>query len=252
MSIDPKVDAKIEGDMAALVRLLRTGMSFNDYTGEFTDLIGQAKEDKKALVDSGLGWDIIEKSEAYLEKLAIEHGNRIASEGMEAEVEEQFRELMPRANAAKKIMMVVLRYIIARTQDKDIMRAYDMIRKGYGNMDTLHDILAGTSIIYNNLEYLSQVRPGGQEITQKHIDDARALATKLIDMRGEVTAAADDGSEHVDCVNRLLTLCILAQREIKLFAEIAFYDNPEHYDRHYASDRSTGTVKKQKKIRQSL
>jgi type IV secretory pathway component VirB8 len=38
-------------------------------------------------------------------------------------------------------------------------------------------------------------------------------------------------------VNRLLILCILAQREIKLFAGIAFYDNPEYYDKHYASDR---------------
>ncbi len=65
-------------------------------------------------------------------------------------------------------------------------------------------------------------------MTENDLDEARVLAHKLIDMRGEVTAASDDGSYHVDRVNKLLTLYIRTQREIKLFAEIAFYDENEY------------------------
>ena len=112
-----------------------------------------------------------------------------------------------------------------------------MIRKGYGNIDTLHDIIAGNSVINNNLEFLSQVRPGGKEVTPQFLAESKALALQLIELRGDVTAAADDGSFHVDRVDRLITLCIKAQQEIKLFADIAFYDDQEHYNKHYASDR---------------
>ncbi len=239
MAIDPKLDKLIEQEMTALIkeRLLRPGMSYNDFTGEYTNIIGQSKEDKIPLTNAGLTWNFMRKYEAYLAKLAIEHGERVASEGVVAEVEEQFGELMPQAKAARKIIMVVLRYILARTDDSKIKRAYKMIRKGYGNIDTLHDIIAGISVINKNLKFLSQVRPGGKEVTQKFLEESKALALQLIELKGDVTAAADDGSFHVDRQNRLITLCIQAQQEIKLFAEIAFYDDQEHYDRYYASDR---------------
>ena len=239
MSIDKKLDDTIEQEMVKITpdNFLRTGMSFTDYTGELSDTIGQAKEDKTPLVEAGLDWKFVIMASAYLGKVVDEHGERVASEGIEAEVEEQFQELMPKAWAFKKIIMVILRFIIARTKDDKVKRSYKIIKKGYGNIDACNDIIAGACTIKHNIDYLSQVRPGGKEVTEKDLYDAKALAHKLIDMRGEVTAAADDGSFHVDRVNKLLTLCILAQREIKLFAEIAFFDNQEHYDKHYASDR---------------
>ena len=61
-------------------------------------------------------------------------------------------------------------------------------------------------------------------------------ALGLIKLRGEVVADGDDSKEQVDRQNRLMTLCINAQREIKLFAEMAFYDDTERYNQFYASD----------------
>ena len=133
MPIDSKLDALIEQEMTGLTEqgMLRSGMSYNDFSGEFSDIVGQAKEDKRPLVAAGFNWDLMVKYLAYLSKLSIEHGKRVASEGMEAEVEAQFKALMPQAKAAKKIIMVVIRFILARTKDDNIRRANKMIRKGY-------------------------------------------------------------------------------------------------------------------------
>lgn len=144
---------------------------------------------------------------------------------------------MPRAEEAKKKIMVVLRFMVIRTQDTNVKRSYKMIQKGYGDIDTLQDIIAGVSLIKSHSEYLSQVRPGGIEVTLDYLEESKKLALELVAMRGDVTAAADDTSVYVDRQNRLLTLCIKVQREIKLFADIAYYNDQDRYDRYYASDR---------------
>lgn len=62
-----------------------------------------------------------------------------------------------------------------------------------------------------------------------------ADALKLLKLKGTADAARDDTMDQVDRQNRLISLCVAAEREIKLFAEMAFFDDIERYNRFYAS-----------------
>lgn len=242
----PTVHEVIEQEMAALTKeeYLRPGMSYNDFAEEVTNTFAQAQEDKKSLVDAGFDWSRMPKYIQYLQMLSLEHGKRVSNEGIQAEVQEQYKDKMPQADAIKKVLLVVIRYIVKRTNDSKDKRVYEIIRDGYGDMDTLQDILASISFIGAKMELAAQVRPGGIVVDQAYLDSAETLALHLVKLKGEVTAAADEGSEYVDRQNQLITLCIQALREIKLFAEIAYYDNPDHYDEFYASDRKREINKK--------
>ena len=86
------------------------------------------------------------------------------------------------------------------------------------------------------------------QMSGKTVDDAYLIqveenALGLLKLRGEAIAAGDDARGQVDRQNRLMTLCINAQREIKLFAEMAFYDDTERYNKFYAS----ATIRQQRK-----
>ncbi len=110
-----------------------------------------------------------------------------------------------------------------------------MVRKGSGDMDTLQDNITMASFLRKHKDLAQEVKPGGKSVDDKYLDSVEQKALGLIKLRGEVAADGDDSKEQVDRQNRLMTLCINAQREIKLFAEMAFYDDTERYNQFYAS-----------------
>ena len=119
---------------------------------------------------------------------------------------------------------------------------YDEVRKGTGDVDTLNDVVTMAAFIRNHEKLAGQVRPGGKSADTAHLNQAKKNALHLLKLRGVALASNDDPKDEVKRKNQLLTLCILAQREIKLFAEMAFYENMDHYDQFYASD----TLRKQR------
>lgn len=78
--------------------------------------------------------------------------------------------------------------------------------------------------------------PGGQVIDKAYLNKVEKDALDLLKLKGAAEAASDDITKQVDRKNRLITLMVKAERDMKLYAEMSFFDNIEHYNKHYASE----------------
>lgn len=238
MQLSEEMNRRIEEQMAALTRdaLLRPGMSYNDFTREYSELLAQAEEDEVPLRAAGFDFSTMDLYAGYLEKLVLEHGERVNAEAETGEARETFAEGMPRAREDKALLMAVGRYVEARTEGPEAKRVLDRVRKRRGDVDTLNDNIALVGFARRFKTLVLEVRPGGQVIDDALLTRIENDARRLLRVRGQAVAAADDTSLQVDRQNRLITLCVEAKREIKLFAEMAFYNDADRYNRCYASD----------------
>ncbi len=238
MTLTPELKQLIEQEMNGLTKddYLRPGMSYDDFITEFSSLLAQEKEDEVPLTGAGFNASAMPKYYGYMDMIVQEHGARIVSELETKQSREEFDSKMPEAKKDKKLLMAVGRYVITRTEKREDKKVYDLVRKGRGDMDTLQDNITMASFLRKHKDLAQEVKPGGKSVDDKYLDSVEQKALGLIKLRGEVAADGDDSKEQVDRQNRLMTLCINAQREIKLFAEMAFYDDTERYNRFYASD----------------
>jgi hypothetical protein len=243
MTITEEMNAIIENDMAALDQedVLRSGRSFEDFVDEFSVLLAQATEDEALLVAAGFDFSSMPRYRAYLEKLMAEHGARVVAEADTTASIEAFHAGMPRAEADKKVLMAVGRFVVARTRAPEARRVYKMVRKGRGQVDTLNDNIAMVGFVRRFSETAALVRPGGQAVDDAFLSRVEEDAVRLLKIRAEALTAGDDVSLQVDRQNRLITLCVLAERDIKLYAESAFYDDSDRYNRFYASRARRGS-----------
>lgn len=238
MTLAPALVTLIENEMAALEKkdFLRPGMGFDKHVGEFSNLLAQVKEDEVPLTQAGFEFSLLSKFYGYLEMITQVHGDRVVAESDKKASRKEFNEKMPEAKEVKKLLMAVGRYIVTRTESNEDKKVYDMVRKGHGDVDTLTDIVTMAAFLRKHDPLTQEVRPGGKTVDAGYLDDVERKALDLIKLRGEAITSDDDSKEQVDRQNRLMTLTINAQREIKLFAEMAFYDDPDRYDQFYASD----------------
>ncbi len=237
MSISPEMNTLLESKMKNLKRdqILRSGRSFNDFVDEFSGLLAKALESRPILEATGLQYTKMDEYNAILEKMVLVHGERIAAEGAVDEVVKQYREEMPKAKDNKKILSAILRYIIARTDDNDTQKMYDIIRKGHSQMDTLNDIISMVNVLKKYPELCSEVKPGGNLVDDTFLEDVHQKALNLVALKGQADIASHCTNDEIDRLNRIVSLAVAAEREIKLFAEIAFYDDIERYNKDYAS-----------------
>ncbi len=235
-SID--LDAVVEQEIKTLTpdQLVRTGRAYNDFISEFSGLSAQAQEDRIALEAAKFTWDRMPKFDYYLEKIPTVQAERIVAEGTQEEVVEEFSQRMDKAENTKKLLLAAASFIVQKTNNPDDKRVYDQIRKGNGTTDALGDIITLVKFCEGHRDLLAQVSPGGQDIDDAYMEEANTEALDLIKLKGVAEKASDNIDQQVDRRNRLLTLMVLAEREIKLYAKMAFYDNLDYYYKHYASD----------------
>jgi len=238
MELTPALETQIEQEMAVLTKddYLRPGMGFDKHVGEFSNLLAQVKEDEVPLTQAGFEFSLLAKFYGYLEMITRTHGDRVVAESDKKESRKEFNLKMPEAKKDKKLLMAVGRYIVKRTDSKEDKKVYDMVSEGYGDVDTLTDIVTMAALLRKHEGLAQEVRPGGKTVDAGYLDDVEEKAIDLIKLRGVAITSDDDSKEQVDRQNRLMTLSINAQREIKLYAEMAFYDDPDRYDQFYASD----------------
>ena len=238
MELTPALETLIEQEMAALTKgdYLRPGMGFDKHVGELSNLLAQVKEDEVPLTQAGFKFSLMSKFYGYLEMITKTHGERVVAESDKKESRKEFNLKMPEAKKDKKLLMAVGRYIVKRTDSKEDKKVYDMVADGYGDVDTLTDIVTMAALMRKHEGLAQEVRPGGKTVDAGYLDSAEEKALGLIKLRGVAITSDDDSKEQVDRQNRLMTLSINAQREIKLYAEMAFYDDPDRYDQFYASD----------------
>lgn len=238
MPIPDQIDTQVEQEIASVGPrdYLRTGRSYNDFLSEYTGIIAQVEEDKEPITGAGYEWKKMPKYIAYLEKIPKVQADRIVAEGDEADVVEEFEKRMPEAQKTEKLLMAMGRFILAQTEDADDKRVYDRVRDGYGYVDSLSDIVTMANFGRRHMDIVSQVSPGGQVIDKAYLNKVEKEALDLLKLKGAAEAASDDISKQVDRKNRLITLMVKAERDMKLYAEMAFFNNIEHYNKHYASE----------------
>lgn len=251
MSISPEMNTMLESKMENLKRdqILRSGRSYNDFTDEFSGLLAQATEHRPILEASGFSFALMEEFNAILEKMVLVHGERVAAEGHADDAVKEYKEEMPKAKNNKKILSAVIRYLIAKTDDHEIKKMYDIVRKGHSQIDTLSDIISMTNIIRKYSEICFQVSPGGTTINEEFLEEVHQHALNLVALKGQADVVVQDMQNEVSRLNRITSLAVEAEREIKLFAEMAFYNDIEKYNQYYASSslRARNSAKRSKK-----
>lgn len=237
MGIAPELNLKLEKDMDDLHKdkFLKSGRSYNNFTDDFSGLLAQTEEDKDILITTGFDYTKMEEYKAILEKMVTIYGERVAAEGSIDDSVKEYREEMPKAKEYKKLLSAVIRFILARTESSDVKKTYDMIRKGNSQVDILNDNIAMVNVIKNYPELYPQIKPAGQNIDEPFLNDVHQHALNLVALKGKSDTVINDSTENVDRLNRIISLAVAAEREIKLFAEIAFYNDIERYNRDYAS-----------------
>ncbi len=238
MATSDPIDVQVEQDIASMEpgEYLRPGRSYNDFLNEYTGLVAQYVEDKLLVTGAGFGWNKMPQYEAYVTKLPKAQADRIVAEGEQSEAEKEFGERMPEAQKTKRLLMAMGRFVIAQTQAPGDKRVYDNVRDGYGQIDDLSDNVTMANFGRKHFDIASKVRPGGQEINKEYLDKVEKEALDLIKLKGFSDSASDDISKQVDRKNRIITLMVKAERDMKLYAEMAFFDNIDHYNKHYASE----------------
>jgi hypothetical protein len=237
MTLSQEMNETIEQKMAALDKdnLLRPGMSYNDFVGDYSNLIAQAQKDMPLL--SGAGFDVLLMPlyTGYLDKLVLEQGERVAVEGETTENEAAFATGMPKAREDRKLLLAMGRYVVKRTKNPEAKRVYKMVSAGSGDVDTLNDNVAMVSFARKYKDHVAKVRPGGRVIDEAELARIETEALALLKLRGESSTDAKTPSSQVSRKRRIVSLCVEASREIRLLAEMAFYNDLDYYNRFYAS-----------------
>ena len=235
MSISEEMERIIENEMSSLDELLRSGCAYDDFMQEFSRLLGQAEVDQAPLMAAGFRYEeLMPKYGAYHEKLALEHGERVNAEVDGSEAADAFKAAMPEAETDRKRLMAMGRYVTDRVMTGEPKRILDQVRKGRGHVDTLNDNIVMAGFARRYAEIVAEVRPGGQAIDEAFLERVEKNALSLLKLHGQAVSADDETSRRVARQNQLITLCLLAEREIKRFADAAFYDDTDRYNRDYA------------------
>lgn len=237
MSISTKLNSAIETNMNSLKKsnMLRSGRGIKSFLKEFSSLLGQVSKDRATLEAIGFDYSLMDEYKAILEKLVIIYEERIVSEGSVDDVVKKFRDEMVKAKENQKILSIVIRYIIARNHNSDIKHRYDIIRKGKRQIDVINNIIAMVNIIKHYPELSSEIVPRGQVIDNEFLDNIHKQTINLAILKGQADVVVHETNISVDRLNRIISLAVAAEREMKLYAELAFSDDIDRYNKNYAS-----------------
>jgi hypothetical protein len=234
MALTPEVAATVEKMMANLKKeeYERPGTTQKKFLDYVLSINTQMVTDRVSLVNAGFDEPKIDLYLGMQETLMMTFGQRYGlTETPEQKAE--FNEKFKIAERDKKRMLLVARHIVDKSGDPAIARNYKQIVKGDSIVDTLTDNISLSSIINQNMQYASEIRPGGVAIDSNYTAEATKLAIELLAIKGMSVEKGIPVSTHVDRLSRIVTLCVRAIADIKKFAEAAFLDDPEYFSINY-------------------
>lgn len=238
MAISSELEKEIEKEAAGLRKkdYRRPSMTISKFLDEYGNNLAQAEKDNDALVAAGFNGSRMPKYRACFEMLSLAIGERIGAIPDTPEKRARFDEQMALAEKDRRMLAVVCSHIAERSSDKKAQQNYRMIAQGNSIIDTLTDNLALVALIKEFPQYAAEIKPGGVAVTKEYMEEAIKRAVDLLQMKGIVVEKGIPQNAAVDRQNRLLTLCVLAQADIRKFARAAFYDNSDYYIKNYASE----------------
>ncbi len=248
MAISDALKKEIDGMMSNLspADYHRPNSSILQFIDNWSSLLAAIEKDLTFLEAAGLPSGRLEFYKALFEMLTLifgqRHGAKTESQEQKIYFDQEFRQV----ETDRRRMMAVVSHIVDSTDDKTIKRDYKFITKGNNIIDSLNDVISFSTIIEANLSIAAEVRPGGMVIDSEYCKAATDRALTLLKIKGLVVEKGIPESKMVDQLNRILTLCINAQREIKKFANLAFIDDPEHYDNNYVFSTSSSSISEEK------
>ncbi len=235
MTISNGLLAEIEAEIAALTpdKYRRPGISLDAFLADYGQTLAQADTDKDKLTGAKFDWTKMEKYRGYLELLTIAHGERIGLAPATIEKQPEYIAKMEIVKADRRYMSRVANHIVDVTNDKSAAHSLKAINKGSGDIDILNDIMSFIPFIKRYPDLAKQICPNCVEITDSYLDQAKDRAIELFQMRGYVKGSPENS--NVDRQNRILTLCLNAQSEIKKFADSAFCEDQDYYSANYSN-----------------
>jgi hypothetical protein len=248
MAISDALKKEIDNSMSNLspADYRRPNSSILQFIDNWSTLLATTEKDIGFLEAAGLPSGRLEFYKALFEMMTLifaqRHGAREESQDQKIFFDQEFRQV----EIDRRRMMAVVSHIVDSTDDKLILREYKFITKGNSIVDSLNDVISLSSIIVANLSIAAEVRPGGLLIDSEYCKAATDRALTLLKIKGLVIEKGIPESKIVDQLNRILTLCVNAQREIKKFANLAFIDDPEHYDNNYVFSTSSSSRPQEK------
>lgn len=237
MTVSPELASQIEQESNALTQndLRKPGISINRFMNNYSKILAGVENDLQILVSAGFDSSTLPRSRALFELLSLAYGEYRGKTQKSAERKKNFDQQMTIASMDKKRLRIVCSYIAKKCEDKNIQQNIRTIKSRTGIVDTLNDNLAMVAIIREYPQIALQVKPGGLSVDDSYCNEVKNRAVELLMLRGLIINRGKTQDDTMDRLNRLLTLCIKVVSEIKMFAKIAFFDNPNYYSSNYST-----------------
>ncbi|HEX2957505.1 MAG TPA: hypothetical protein VHO70_11780, partial [Chitinispirillaceae bacterium] len=195
----------------------------------------QMQIDLERLIQAGFEKECSVKYIGLQEMLVLLYGERHGTVAPESEKNQYVKKQMALALEDKKRIMIVGRHIYDVHKDSTVKAALGPGRNGKGAIAVLTKILELVSLIQAYPETALQIRPCGVAVDDHYCTMVTNRALELLKLRGYIVVRGVPKNVKVDRLNRIITLCIQAQTQIKKFAKAAFLDNFDYYKDNYCS-----------------
>lgn len=231
MPLAPEMKKLIDEKLANLDHEHQTRLTIKQVMDRFSRMVAQVDVDKDALITTNFDWT----KQSYYNALSIylyeTHAERTAAEGKGPGA--QLREHMPKFNTIHKKLSLVCNFAIEKTGNQNLQTAYNKIKEKGNNLDTLQDILALAVVLRDFIDIVAAFTPGGTLVNDEYLDTVTKEVEDLLQENGETNNSGTERGKLVDKQRRLITLCLDAIDEIRIYAEGTFYDNMDYFKQHY-------------------
>ncbi len=235
MALTPEMKSLIEKKAAEVRKIRRSGLSHYNYLDDYGSLIANLEKNLAKIVQAGLDETQLPYYRGCLELLAkmISDGS-----GNDPESEEKAVEYALLVNIIAEFRLelgVVGRFIAKNSKNRKVKQKYKQIAKGSGDIDNAIDILGLVAMVKKYPSLAARIRPEGKVIDDAYCEEASEKAIALLQMKGFVIVNGVLQNSGSDFVNRIITLCLENQAEIKEFTKAAFCKDPDYYNANFTS-----------------
>lgn len=231
MLIAPEMKELIDEKIGQVDYERKINLKKHQIMHRYCRFLAQIEVDKEDLIRSNFDWSKQPYFAALLTYLHEVHADRVAAEGKGPGY--RIRALMPKFGKSRMILKLVLKYVIGKTQDGNLISVYNKVKQGRGNLDTFHDILAMASVLKDYLDIAAAYTPGGTLVDNEYLDRISAETEEVLQLEGLTSSTGSERSILVAKQNKLIILCLEAIDYIKEYARGAYFMNMNYFREHY-------------------
>jgi hypothetical protein len=213
----------------------RPGIAIENFIDQYGNIIARMQIDLGRLIEAGFDKENSVKYIGLHEMLILLYGERYGSVAPESEESQYVKKQMALALEDKKRLLVVARHIYDIHKDSTVKKVLGKSLNGTGAVAVLTKILELVSMVRAYPQTALQIRPGGVAVDDHYCTMVTSRALELLKLQGYIVVRGVPKNVKVDRLNRIITLCIQAQTNIKKFAKAAFLYEFAYYKNNYCS-----------------